>query len=163
MKLFKFITLFVVMGGLFMSSSAFAAGEVTLKAVAQEEVTVIAEDGTETKQLVVADKVVPGDVVVYTITATNTSDQKVESVVINDPIPVHMTYVLGSATNGDVKITFSVDGGETFASEGELKVMDESGAPRAVEAKDYTHIRWTMVKAIPPSGEKSVSFRARLN
>ncbi len=163
MKKFTLMTLFAFLAGLLGSAPALAAGEVELKATAQEEVTVIAEDGTETKALVPADKVVPGDVVVYTITAKNVSDQPVESIVINDPIPVHMTYVIGSVTNGDTEITFSVDGGETFAPASELEVTDESGSPRAVEAKDYTHIRWTLVKAIPPSGEKSVSFRARLN
>jgi len=162
MKQFTLVTLCILMGGLLAALPASAEGEITLQAIAQQEVKVVAEDGTETTKIIPAEKVVPGDEVIYTITARNNSDKPVESVVIHDPIPVHMTYVAGSAKSEGSVLTFSVDGGKSFDHPDKLQVIDESGAAKKAEAKDYTDIRWTLVSAIPPSGEKSVSFRALL-
>jgi uncharacterized repeat protein (TIGR01451 family) len=162
MKKSILVTLCILMGGLLTALPASAEGEITLQAIAQQEVKVVAEDGTETTKIIPAVFNDTATTEIYTITARNNSDKPVESVVIHDPIPVHMTYVAGSATSEGSVLTFSVDGGKSFDQPDKLQVIDESGAARQAEAKDYTDIRWTLVSAIPPSGEKSVSFRALL-
>jgi uncharacterized repeat protein (TIGR01451 family) len=145
------------------TAAALADGNIELKTVAEQEVRVVEEDGREVTKRVPAAKVVPGDVVIYTITARNVSDQPVDNVVISDPIPEHMTYVLGSAAGEGTEITYSVDGGKSFVSLEELEVTDDTGAPRKVEAKDYTNIRWKLVSSLAPSTSKSAHFRARLD
>jgi len=152
-----------LIAGLVTSSIAFAEGEIELKTTAQQQVKAVDASGREVTKLVTASKVVPGDEVIYTITARNLSDQSVESVVIDDPIPEHMTYVMGSAVGQGTMITFSVDGGKSFDRSENLVVTDTSGTSRAAEAKDYTDIRWTLDTALAPAATRSVSFRAKLD
>ncbi len=148
--------------GLTASSIAFASGAIELTTTAQQEVQVVDDSGEQATKLIPASKVVPGDEVVYTITARNVSQQPVESVVIDDPIPPHMIYVKGSAVGEGSTIAFSVDGGSSFHAVEKLVVIDEAGTARTAEAKDLTDIRWTLDSPIPPSATKSVGFRARL-
>ncbi|MEO1421398.1 MAG: hypothetical protein AAFU66_10685, partial [Pseudomonadota bacterium] len=46
-------------------------GNIELKTVVEKETTVTNEAGQEVTQLVPVDKVIPGDVVIYTVTYTN--------------------------------------------------------------------------------------------
>jgi uncharacterized repeat protein (TIGR01451 family) len=140
-----------------------ASRDIELKAVVEQEITTVDASGNEVTKLVTASKVIPGDVVIYTITARNVSQQPVERVVIRDPIPEHMTYVMGSAAGGESEIQFSVDGGTSFGDSESLVVRDAAGAERRADARDFTDIRWTLATAIPPSESRSVSFRARLD
>ena len=148
--------------GLAVSGIALASGEIELQTTARQEVQVLDDSGHPVTKLLTASKVVPGGEVVYTITARNVSDQPVETVVIDDPIPLHMIYVKGSAVGEGTTMTFSVDGGTSFHPTEELTVIDEAGTARPAEARDFTHIRWTLDSPIPPSATKSVRFRAQL-
>lgn len=154
---------FTILLALLLAGSAAAQGRIELTTTASQEVTTQDEQGNDVVSIVPAGKVVPGTVVIYTITARNISDEAVNSVVINDPIPEHMTYVEGSAGGDDAQIVFSVDGGTSFAELSSLRVSDGAGGTRAPEAKDFTHIRWTLVGDLSPQASRSVSFRARLD
>lgn len=140
-----------------------AQGSIELTTLAEQVITTTGEGGEEVTRVVELGKIVPGNVVIYTITAKNISDQPVNSVVINDPIPEHMTYLTGSVVGSDADITFSVDGGTSFAALDRLTISDGEGGTRVPEASDYTHIRWTLRGDLAPQATQSVSFRARLN
>jgi uncharacterized repeat protein (TIGR01451 family) len=156
--------IFVVTGvvALLAPVESLAQGSIELTTVAEQEITTTGEGGEEVTQVVPAGKVVPGTVVIYTVTAKNISQQPLNSVVINDPIPEHMTYVVGSGEGSDTDITYSVDGGSSFFARNELAVSDGAGGTRPPEASDYTHLRWTLNGDLAPAATKSVSFRARL-
>ncbi len=145
--------------------SAFAQeqGHIVLSTVAEQEITVTGENGVETVERVPASKVVPGNVVIYTITARNVSDDPVDKVVITDPIPKHMTYTAGTAEGMHTEVRFSADGGETYAFAADLQIIGEDGQPRRAVAEDYTHIRWHFTVSIEPDQDHSVQFRAKLN
>jgi uncharacterized repeat protein (TIGR01451 family) len=147
----------------FAAGPALAQGQVALKAVAEQEVREVNADGEEIVKRVLASKVVPGGQVIYTITATSLADEPVENIQIEDPIPEHMTYVMNSVEGGDAAVTFSVDGGKTFAAGDGLSVADASGARRPAKAADYTHVRWLFAEPLAARGTRSVSFRAQLN
>lgn len=149
--------------GLLSPSSSAAQGRIELTTKAEQEVTTTNEAGNEVTNIVPAGKVVPGTVVIYTITAENVSGDPVNSVVINDPIPEHMTYVEGSAEGEGTDIVFSVDAGSTYGVQDSLRVSDGAGGTRSPEAKDYTHIRWTLTTELAPGEARSVSFRSRLD
>lgn len=92
-------------------------------------------------------KVVPDDVIRYTLSGENVSDRAVNNLVVNQPIPTQTTYVLGSATvsqNTGAVTTYSIDGGKTFVNNPVIKVtlpdgtVEEQPAPPEV----YTHVRW---------------------
>lgn len=146
-----------------MFASAFAqeGGHLNVITTVQKEVVVETKDGgTETK-LVVAESVIPGERVVYTITFANVGDEPAENVVITNPISASLTYVAGSATNSDMQVEFSIDGGQTFATASELRIID-NGIERPATTKDYTHVRWVMQTELAVGGEGQASFAAVL-
>ncbi len=145
--------------------SAFAQeqGHIVLSTVAEQEITVTDENGVETVERVPASKVVPGNAVIYTITARNISGDPVDKVVITDPIPEHMTYTAGTAEGMHTEVRFSTDGGETYAFAADLQVIGQDGLPRRAVAEDYTHIRWHFTVSLEPDHDHSVQFRAKLN
>ena len=138
------------------------AGSIELRARAEKRLFVQAPDGTAKEVFVPAGKVVPGDVVAYTIEARNVSRAGADRVVITDPIPAEMTYVDGSADATGAELLFSVDGGFRFAPADQLTVANEDGTSRPAVAADYTHVRWVFASPLAPAEQRSVRFLAQL-
>jgi len=146
-------------------ASANAAAQqdaLEVRTTVQKQERTIAADGSETTRLVPAEKVVPGDEVVYTVSFVNVGDAPAENVVVTNPLPAELSYVDGSAAGPGSNVEFSVDGGASFAPAAELVVEDESGTRPAVP-DDFTHIRWVMSRSLAPGDERTARFRARLN
>jgi uncharacterized repeat protein (TIGR01451 family) len=99
-----------------------------------------------------AQRVVPGDVLIYTVEVRNTGQYSVESAVVIQPIPKHTMYVADSAVGPGVDVDYSVDGGRTFAGAQTLHV-----APA-----EYTHIRWRLHNRLKPHSTAFVRFRAQV-
>jgi len=135
---------------------------VEIKATAEIEVKVKAADGSEQVKRLPATKVPPGDAVIYTLSARNTSDKPAGDVVVTDPIPEHMEYVDGTVSSDGTRVTFSVDGGKSYGAQASLEVRGEDGQMRAAVASDFTHIRWQFEKPLAPGEARAVSFRARV-
>ncbi|MEM9171267.1 MAG: hypothetical protein AAGA84_01045 [Pseudomonadota bacterium] len=155
--------LLAVAGTMILSAGAAAQeGKVELRTVVEKEQTTVNQEGETVTKLVPADKVVPGDVVIYTVTYTNVADQAVENIVITNPIADELEYVFDSAFAPGADISFSVDGGNAFASLDELTV-NRDGQPVPASASDLTHIRWTLDGQLDPGAQGFARFRARLN
>lgn len=152
-----------VLFALLLGGTAFAqsAGHLEVTTIVQKEIVIENEDGEAEKQLVVAETVVPGERVVYTITFVNVGEEPAQNVVITNPIAESLTYVAGSATNGSMTVEFSADGGKTFGLPGELRINDE-GIDRPAATQDYTHVRWVMKTELEVGATGSASFAAVL-
>lgn len=137
-------------------------GNISLRARAEKRVLVTGADGTSLETFVPVAKVLPGDVVAYTIEARNVSQKDADRVVITDPIPSAMKYVEGSADASGAELLFSVDGGFRFDAPQNLTVANSDGTRRAAVASDYTHVRWVFATPLAPSAQRSVRFLARL-
>lgn len=139
------------------------AQSVELATKAEKEIEV-EEKGVKIKKAVPPQRMVPGDEVLYTVTYANKTAKPAERVIITNPVPRHTRYKEGSAAGEGTDITFSVDGGKTFAPRGRLTVSekDKSGkeAARPATAQDYTHIRWTLKENVAPGRTGAVTFRA---
>ncbi len=159
-----FITLILALMISTLGTAAWAIGNenITLEAAAEIEIEITKDDGTKGVKRVPATKVIPGTEVIYTISYTNVGNQPADNIVITDPIPEHMLYVGGSARGTDTAITYSADGGKTFASANKLKVKNADGSVRLAQSADYTHIRWALNEALKPEHTGQVEFRARL-
>ena len=131
---------------------------VELKTSAEAEREVV-EQGQKVKRLVPAGKVVPGDEIVWTITATNVCKEATDNVVIANPVPEQMTYVAGSAMGTGTDIAYSLDGKE-FKGAADLQVRAADGTSRAARADDYRAIRWTYKTAFAPGATAFVRYRA---
>src|ERR1700733_8811825 len=137
-----------------------AADPLTIKAIAEVESKSVAH-GRQVIKLIPADRVVPGDRVIYTLEVRNTG-AALEAPVIVHPIPEHMRYVADSAVGPGAEVSYSVDGGRSFARAENLKVPGKDGEPRPAIAADYTHIRWRLKNSLKANSVAFVRFRARV-
>ena len=56
-------------------------------------------------------------------------------------------------------VSYSVDGGHTFAAAADLKVKGPDGKLRAAVAADYTDIRWQLKNPLKANSVAFVRFR----
>jgi uncharacterized repeat protein (TIGR01451 family) len=144
------------------SAVAQQPGQLEVHTMVQKEIVETDAAGQMSTRLVAAETVAPGDTVFYTITFTNIGAESAENVVITNPIAKSLSYVANSAFGPGTVITFSVDGGKSFADGAALKVT-EKGGERAAEASDFTHVRWVMQNDLAVGAQGIARFAAVLN
>jgi uncharacterized repeat protein (TIGR01451 family) len=110
-------------------------------------------------ELVPADKVVPGDRVIYTLEVRNGAETALDAPSFSYPIPEHMRYIADSAVGPGAVVSYSVDGGHTFARAEDLKVKGPDGKLRAAVGADYTDIRWQLKNRLKANSIAFVRFR----
>ena len=110
-------------------------------------------------ELVPADKVVPGDRVIYTLEVHNGAQTALEAPNFSYPIPEHMRYIADSAVGPGAVVSYSVDGGHTFARAEDVKVKGPDGKLRAAVAADYTDIHWQLKNRLKANSVAFVRFR----
>jgi uncharacterized repeat protein (TIGR01451 family) len=131
----------------------------TLRAIA--EVEVAASNGErETVKLAPADRVVPGDQVIYTLEIRNNGAMALPPPRVDYPIPEHMRYLDDTAAGPGAQITFSTDGGHRFDRPENLKVVGPDGQRHTATAADYTHIRWQLKNILKGNSVAFARFRA---
>src|SRR6266481_5260478 len=138
--------------------SSAASGQATsqslvVKAVAEVETRVV-QDGREIVKLAPANRVVPGDQVIYTLEIRNAGGTAVRDPTVTYAVPSHMVYVADSATGPGAEVRYSVDGGHFFDLPQNLRVS-EAGHSRPAKPGEYTHIRWKLKNTLK---SKSVAF-----
>ena len=111
-------------------------------------------------KLVPAERVVPGDRVIYTLEARNAGATALDAPSIAYPIPEHMRYVTDSAVGPGTELSYSIDGGRSFERAENLKVRAPDGGERPAVAADYTHIRWQLKGSLKANSVVFVRFRA---
>ena len=147
---------------LLMSSIALAQtppDPLDVRAIAEVESKSVQAGHTVVK-LIPADRVVPGDRVLYTLEARNTGATALDTPVVTYAVPEHMRYVLDSAVGPGAEVWFSIDGGHSFDRAENLKVTGPDGRPRAVAGADITHIRWQLKNPLKSNSVAFVRFRA---
>jgi len=118
--------------------------------------------GKQTVKRVPADKVTPGETVVYSIRYKNEADAPAGDIVLVMPVPKEVAYVEGSVAAADgANVSFSADGGATYVARGRLTVV-EGGETRPARGDEITHIKWTLTAPVAPKAEGEVSYKAVL-
>lgn len=100
------------------------------------------------------------DQLVVSVTFTNEGESVVDAVRITAPVPADVQYVPGSASGPGSEVLFSVDNGRTFSLPRELKLAAADGGTRAVDAADYTHVRWILRAPLDAGATGVARFRA---
>jgi uncharacterized repeat protein (TIGR01451 family) len=118
-------------------------GNISVRAIAEVE-TKITQNGREVSKLVPADRVVPGDEIIYTLEIHNAGAMALPPPTVDYPVPEHMRYVADSASGPGADIRYSIDGGQTFDRPENLKIVDGQGVKHPAAAELYTHIRWQL-------------------
>lgn len=81
----------------------------------------------------------------------------------SDPIPPRMTYVPGSARDGNSTIEFSLDG-KTFSSHPTIKVKTAKGlVSKPADPSMYKAIRWITHVPLPAHRTFTYSYEAQVN
>jgi len=155
-------TLGVVFGSL--SLLAAASGQATLPTIGIHTIAEVetrsAVAGRDIVHLSPADRVVPGDRLIYTVEIRNTGSSDAVAPTVTQPIPAHVAYVADSASGPGVEVTFSVDGGTTFARSESLSARGPDGKMHPANAADYTHIRWQFKNTLKSKSVAFARFRA---
>lgn len=155
----KFLVKSLVALTVLMSFSAMAAEKIVFKSEVFEEVTV-KQDGKEVTKLIPAEKIIPGDEVVYVLSFSNEGDASASGIVINNPIPANTWYRQGSAFGSGTNIQLSINDGQSYGELSELTVKLANGVERPATYKDVTHVRWALNYALQPGKTGTVSYRA---
>ena len=154
----------VAVVALLSSSLLFAnQGKVELVASSAQEKIVVNADGVEELTIVPIDKIVPGDVVIYSNSVLNNSSKSASNLVVTNPIPEHMEFVSGSLSCDEAvgcSKLFSIDGGLTFKNRDELLVTD-GGVQRVARASEITTVQW-ILKRLSVGSRTEVTFKAKL-
>ncbi len=116
--------------------------------------------GKEVVKLIPADRVVPGDRVIYTLEVRNTGATALDAPIVTHPVPEHMRYIADTAVGPGADVRYSVDGGHTFRRAEDLQVLGVEGRPRPAVAADYTDIRWQLKNSLKANSVVFVRFRA---
>jgi uncharacterized repeat protein (TIGR01451 family) len=133
--------------------------KISVKAIA-EVAAKTSQNGRELVHLQPADRVVPGDKLVYTLEIRNTTATALPPPTIDYPIPEHMRYVADSAVGAGAQVTYSIDGGRSFARPEELFVAGADTEKRPATADDYTHIRWQLKHMLKGNSVAFARFHA---
>jgi uncharacterized repeat protein (TIGR01451 family) len=136
---------------------AFAIAQVELKTDMFKVVEVQQKNGTSKVEWTKPDNIVPGDKVGYRITVNNTGSEAADDLVLNNPVPENTIYVAESARGANSNIEFSVDGGKQYAKPAQLFITKD-GKKLPATAKDYTHVRWTLLSPLKADGKSSVQY-----
>ena len=132
---------------------------IVVKNIAETEVETKSAQGSVEKKRIPADKAAPGAEVIYTTTFTNQGGKAAGNIVINNPVPANTTYAGGSAFGDNTTITYSADGGKTYAAPEKLIIKTPEGRERPALPGDYTHIRWAYKGELAPGKTGSAGFR----
>ncbi len=98
----------------------------------------------------------PGDIIVYSVTASNISDRPVSKLRIDQKIRPGTVYVARSATPiSNASLMFSIDGGKSFSPQ---PILNKKPAP----ASAYTNIRWSFIGSVAPQSKSNVSYEVEV-
>ena len=125
------------------------------------EIKLIAEveSPSPSRKLVSADRVGPGDRIIYTLEVRNTAATAVDAPSVSYPIPEHMLYIADSAVGPGASVSYSIDGGRSFERAENLKVRTPDGGLRPAATADFTDIRWQIKNSLKPNSIAFVRFR----
>jgi uncharacterized repeat protein (TIGR01451 family) len=134
---------------------------IEIKTLAEVEThTMVA--GRAVLKLSSADRVVPGDEVIYTLELRNSGPLPATAPTVTKAIPEHMVYIADSASGPGADISYSTDGGHSFDRPENLTVQGTNGQLRPAHAADYTHIRWQLKNTLKVNSVAFARFRAQV-
>ncbi len=158
-----FITLLFALS-IFIPVTVWAKPDVKIRIEALKQVVVM-ENGKKVIKRVPAKEAKPGDTVIFQLHYHNDGDQPAINAALVDPVPLETMYIKDSAFGPGSTITFSADGGKTYATPEKLvrtvKKADGTVKTTVIPPRFYTHIRW-LIKKIPPGKGGVCSFQVEL-
>ena len=127
--------------------AAVATGSDLLEtSIVAEKLEPPARPGQGAARFVPATRLAAGDEVHYTLRVTNPGKEPVTDVQVTKRMPQGLQFIPGSAMGPASLVEFSADGGTTFT-------------PRP-KGGEFTHVRWSLRRPLPPGATALLRFRA---
>jgi uncharacterized repeat protein (TIGR01451 family) len=133
--------------------------EIDTELIAEVRESAAAGGARETHRFLPATTLSQGQVVYYTVRIINRAAVAASDVAVVQRIPANTTYVPGSAAGPGAEVSFSADGGQSFAPAGRITV-DVDGREQRAAPEQYTHIRWQLRNPLAPGAVALARFRA---
>ena len=133
-----------------------SASKVTLSSETFVAKAVTNAKGVKENKLFPADRVLPGDPLVFQLSYQNVGTAAASRFVIDNPVPAGVFY----SGAREAWATVSIDGGKNFAALSALKIKKADGTLRGAIPQDVTQIRWTFAQPIAVGAKGSVMFYA---
>ena len=105
----------------------------------------------------------PGDILIYTISYTNTRDSVLQNASVVDPIPKGVEFIPGSVSGEGTKITYSINNGRTFHTPPVKQITQKPDGIREEKTATpdmYTHIKWNFNIPLSPGQTGLLKFKA---
>lgn len=144
---------------------ALAAPQVTVAIKQEREVLTKGVDGKLVSVRQPIAQATLGDVIVYTLTATNVGVAPAHDATLEDPVPQGTTLILESLA-AQQPTQVSLDGGKTWQGYPAVvaeKLADGREVTVPAPATAYTRLRWQIDKPLAPGQSHEVSFKVRVN
>jgi uncharacterized repeat protein (TIGR01451 family) len=141
------------------AAQAQEPADVLTELVAEVRENISTTPGRELFRFVPARMLEQGQVVYYTLRITNQTTVPLRNVAVVQPVPANTIYLADSASGPGAAVSFSVDGGLSFAPAQSLTV-ETDGLKRPAQVSQYTHIRWQLGNALAPGATALARFRA---
>lgn len=158
-----FVGLAIAAGPFAYAQARPASGNIEFKNIAEVEIETKSADGKVEKKRVPVQKAVPGSVVIYTSTFKNIGAKPAGNININNPVPANTTLVAASAYGEGMDISYSADGGKTWAAADQVKLKGADGKERPAGISEFTHIKWSLRGALAPGKQGEAGFRVVVN
>ena len=127
--------------------AALATGSDLLEtSIVAEKLESPARPGQGAGRFVPATRLAAGDEVHYTLRVTNPGKTPVTDVQVTKRMPQGLQFIPGSAMGPASLVEFSTDGGATFTAK--------------PKGGDFTHVRWSLRRPLPPGATALLRFRA---
>lgn len=126
------------------------------------EKVVIQADGTERMMQVKSEMFKPGDRLVYVLNIENDGAKAASNFVITMPVPQEVKYLAGTAESAQALVTYSADGGTSFARREDLNVMDKLGNTVPASDNDISHIRWKVTTPLNAGEHSALLYKGVL-
>jgi uncharacterized repeat protein (TIGR01451 family) len=152
-SIFRIIVLILVL-----SFMAFAQGTPKLELTVVDTKVNMSQSEKEGKAQI---SYKPGDIIRYTIIASNIGNGVLNNPLITDPIPKGVSYNPYSAKGSNSVITYSVNDGRLFQSwPPKYRVKDENGqiVEKLASPDMVTHVRWELTKTLAPNESHQLEF-----
>lgn len=133
--------------------------DIQTQLIAEVRENISTTPGHEVFRFVPARMLEQGQVVYYTVRITNQTTVPLRNVAVVQPIPANTTYLADSAAGPGAIVSFSVDGGLSFAPAQSL-MIEANGVKQPAQATQYTHIRWLLRNPLAPGATALARFRA---
>lgn len=104
-----------------------------------------------------------GDLVRYTIVASNSGDSAAVKLIPVGQVPKATSFVPGSARGADASTEYTLDG-KTWSAHPMLSVKTASGvASKPADPSLYKAVRWVSKRALPPKKAFVFTYDVRVN